>query len=39
LTELRKQVLELKERTRLNLLPTLARLEQAKSCRGGILTI
>lgn len=39
LTELRKQVLELKERTRLNLLPTLARLEQAKSCPGGILTI
>ncbi len=39
LAELRMQVLELKERTGLNLLPTLARLEQAKSCPGGILTI
>lgn len=39
LAELKKQVLELKERTGLNLLPTLARLERAKSCPGGILTI
>lgn len=39
LTELKEQVLELKERTGLNLLPTLARLERAKSCPGGILTI
>ena len=39
LDELKKQVLELKEKTGLNLLPTLARLEQAKSCPGGILTI
>ena len=39
LAELKKQVLELKERTGLNLLPTLVRLEEAKSCRGGLLTI
>jgi len=39
LDELKEQVLELKERTGLSLLPTLARLEQAKSCPGGILTI
>ena len=39
LDELKEQVLELKQRTGLNLLPTLARLEQAKSCPGGVLTI
>lgn len=39
LDALKVQVLELKERTGLNLLPTLARLEQAKSCPGRILTI
>ncbi|MDE2388254.1 MAG: fused MFS/spermidine synthase [Betaproteobacteria bacterium] len=39
LTELKEQVLELKEKTGLNLLPTLTRLEQAKSCLGGILMI
>ncbi len=39
LDELKVQVLELKERTGLNLLPTLVRLEQAKSCPGRILTI
>ena len=39
LTELKEQVLELKERTGLNLLPTLARLERAKFCPGGILAI
>ena len=37
--ELKEQALELKERTHLNLLPALTRLEQAKSCLGGILTI
>ncbi len=39
LDELKEQALELKERTGLNLLPTLVRLEQAKSCPGGIFTI
>ena len=39
LDELKVQILKLKENTGLNLLPTLARLEQAKSCPGGILTI
>ncbi len=39
LDELKVQVLKLKESTGLNLLPTLARLEQAKSFPGGILTI
>lgn len=36
---LKEQILALKQRTGLNLLPALARLEQAKSCPGGILTI
>ena len=39
LDELKEQAHELKEKTGLNLLPTLMRLEQAKSCPGGILTI
>ncbi|SEP65190.1 fused MFS/spermidine synthase [Nitrosomonas ureae] len=39
LNELKKQAHELKAKTDLNLLPTLVRLEQAKSCSGGILTI
>ncbi|MBS0298824.1 MAG: fused MFS/spermidine synthase [Proteobacteria bacterium] len=39
LDALKEQALELKQRTGLNLLPTLTRLEQAKSCTGGILTI
>mgnify|MGYP000978268257 FL=1 len=39
LNELRKQALELKTKTDLNLLPALVRLEQAKSCPGGILII
>lgn len=39
LDELKERMLELKKRTKLNLLPTLMRLEQAKSCPGGILTI
>jgi spermidine synthase len=39
LNELKKQAHELKAKTDLNLLPTLARLKQAKSCSGGILTI
>lgn len=37
--ELKQQALELKQKTGLNLLPTLARLEQARSCPGGILAI
>ena len=39
LDELKVQILKLKESTGLNLLPTLVRLEQAKSCPGGILAI
>ncbi|MBL8501024.1 MAG: fused MFS/spermidine synthase [Nitrosomonas sp.] len=39
LDALKVQILELKQKTGLNLLPTLTRLEQAKSCPGGILTI
>lgn len=39
LSDLKERMLELKKRTGLNLLPTLMRLEQAKSCLGGILTI
>lgn len=39
ISELKKQAIELKKRTGLNLLPTLMRLEQAKSCLGGILAI
>jgi len=39
LNELKKQALGLKTKTDLNLLPALARLEQARSCTGGILTI
>lgn len=39
LTELKVQILKLKERTGLNLLPTLVRLEQSRSCPGEILTI
>lgn len=39
LAEFKEQVLKLKEKTGLNLLPTLARLERAKSCPGGIFAI
>ncbi len=39
ISELKQQVREVKEKTGLNLLPTLARLEHAKSCPGGILAI
>ena len=39
ISELKKQILELKQTTGLNLQPTLTRLEQAKSCPRGILTI
>ncbi len=39
LDELKVQALELKERSGLNLLPTLARLEEAQSCPGGIFTL
>ena len=39
LDDLKEQVLALKETTGLNLLPTLTRLEQAQSCRGGVLEL
>ncbi|MDV6341822.1 fused MFS/spermidine synthase [Nitrosomonas sp. Is35] len=39
ISELTEQALELKQKTGLNLLPTLTRLEQAKFCSGGILAI
>jgi spermidine synthase len=39
LDELKERAIEMKERTGLNLLPTLTRLEQAQSCPGGILSI
>jgi spermidine synthase len=39
LDELKVQALELKERSGLNLLPTLARLEEAQSCPGGIFAL
>jgi spermidine synthase len=39
LDDLRDQAAILKEETGLNLLPTLARLEQAKTCAGGILEL
>jgi spermidine synthase len=39
LDTLKEQAFELKQRTGLNLLPMLTRLEQAKSCPGGMLTI
>ena len=39
LYELRKRAAILKENTYLNLLPTLTRVEQAQTCRGGILSI
>ena len=39
LDDLKEQALELKEKTGLNLLPTLTRLEQAQSCSGGILEL
>ncbi len=39
LAELKEQVLKLKEKTGLNLLSALARLERAKFCPGGILAI
>jgi spermidine synthase len=38
LDDLKDQAVELKERTGLNLLPTISRLEQAQSCPGGILS-
>lgn len=37
LEDLRNQALKLKERSGLNLLPTLSRLENAQRCKGGIL--
>lgn len=39
LDDLKDQVLELKEKTGLNLLPTLTRLEQAQTCAGGTLVL
>jgi spermidine synthase len=39
ISTLKEQALKLKERTHLNLLPALMRLEQARSCPGGMLTI
>ena len=37
--DLRENALALKEQTGLNLLPTIARLEQTQSCLGGILKL
>jgi spermidine synthase len=39
LDDLKDQALELKEKTGLNLLPTLTRLEQAQTCFGGMLVL
>lgn len=39
LDDLKDHALELKERTGLNLLPTITRLEQAQTCTGGILRL
>jgi len=39
LDDLKDQALELKEKTGLNLLPTLVRLEQAQTCAGGMLAL
>jgi spermidine synthase len=39
LDELKESAREMKERTTLNLLPTLTRLEQAQSCPGGIFSL
>jgi spermidine synthase len=39
LDDLKEQAQELKERTGLNLLQTITRLEQAKTCAGGVLSI
>jgi spermidine synthase len=39
LDDLREQAMELKERTALNLLPTLTRLEQAQTCADGMLRL
>lgn len=39
LLDLKDSARELKERTGLNLLPTLTRLEQAQTCEGGIFSL
>jgi len=39
LDDLKDQALELKEKTGLNLLPTLVRLEQAQTCTAGMLAL
>lgn len=39
LDDLKDHALELKEKTGLNLLPTITRLEQAQTCTGGILRL
>jgi spermidine synthase len=39
LEDMKEHAIELKEKTGLNLLPTVTRLEQAQTCTGGILKI
>lgn len=39
LDEMKRRARELKDQTGLNLLPTLARLEQAQTCPGGIFSL
>jgi spermidine synthase len=39
LDDLKEQAHELKDRTGLNLLPTITRLEQAQTCAGGVLKL
>ncbi|MBI3902985.1 MAG: fused MFS/spermidine synthase [Nitrosomonadales bacterium] len=39
LDDLKEQAAALKENTGLNLLPTLTRLEQAQTCKGGVLEL
>lgn len=39
LDELKEQAESLKNKTGLNLLPTLTRLEQSRTCRGGVFTL
>jgi spermidine synthase len=39
LHDLREQALDMKEATGLNLMPSIARLEQSQSCLGGILKL
>jgi spermidine synthase len=39
LDDLKEQAVMMKEKTGLNLLPTLTRLEQAQTCAGGMLEL